>query len=65
MMAKILKFNIHTGAAWLIWAVLLTWAYYHPNPQFPNYAIWLTAGVTAYTGKRLLQKRKEFNGAKP
>lgn len=60
-MAKALKFNIHTGAAWLIWAVLLTWAYHHPNPQFPNYAIWLTAGVTAYTGKRLLQKRKEFN----
>lgn len=61
-MAKISKFNIHTGAAWLIWAVLLTWAYNHPNPQFPSYAVWLTAGVTAYTGKRLLQKRKEFGG---
>jgi len=64
-MAGKLKFDLHTGAAFLIWAVLLTWAYYHPNPQFNNYAIWLTAGLTAYTGKRLLQKRAEFNGAKP
>ena len=63
-MAKILKFNIHTGAAWLIWAALLTWAYYHPNPQFPNYAIWLTAGVTAYTGKRLLQRKINIDGLK-
>lgn len=64
-MAKKLKFDLHTGVAFLIWAVLLTWAYYHPNEQFNNYAIWLTAGLTAYTGKRLLQKRKEFNGVNP
>lgn len=64
-MARKLKFDLHTGAAFLIWAVLLTWAYYHPNSQFPNYAIWLTAGLTAYTGKRLLQKKREFNGMKP
>lgn len=61
-MAKKLKFDLHTGVAFLIWAFLLTYAYYHPNPQFNNYAIWLTAGLTAYTGKRLFQKKKEFNG---
>ena len=65
MMAKALKFNIHTGAAWIIWAVLLTYAYLHPNPQFPNYAISLTAGVSAYTAKRLLQKRKEYGKVMP
>lgn len=64
-MAKLSSFNLHTGAAWLIWAALLTWAYYQGKPDFSTYAIWLTAGVTAYTGKRLLQKRKEFNGATP
>jgi hypothetical protein len=61
-MAKILKFNLHTGAAFLIWATLLTWAYHAAKPDFATYAIWLTAGLTAYTGKRLWQKRKEFNG---
>ncbi len=64
-MAKKLKFDLHTGVAFLIWAALLTLAYYKPNPQFNNYAIWLTAGLTAYTGKRLLQKKSEFNGQKP
>ena len=62
-MNSIAKFNIHTGAAWLIWAALLTWAYYVGKPDFGTYAIWLTAGVSGYTGKRLLQKRKEFNGS--
>jgi len=61
-MARKLKFDLHTGIAFLIWAALLTFAYYNPNPQFQNYAIWLTAGLTAYTGKRLFQKKKEFIG---
>ena len=60
-MAKKLKFDLHTAFAFIIWAVLLTWAYNHPNPQFNTYAIWLTTGFTAYISKRLIQKRKEFN----
>ncbi len=64
-MAKKLKFDLHTGAAFLIWAVLLTLAYYKPNEQFGTYAIWLTAGLTAYTGKRLIQKKPGFNGQPP
>lgn len=62
-MAEKLKFDLHTGIAFLIWATLLSYAYYHPNPQFNTYAIWLTTGLGVYTGKRLVQKRKEFNGA--
>lgn len=62
-MAGKLKFDLHTGVAFLVWAALLTYAYYNPNEQFNTYAIWLTTGLTAYTGKRLLQKRKEFNGS--
>ena len=61
-MAKLSKFNLHTGAAWLIWAVLLTWAWYTGKPNFASYAIWLTAGTSAYTTKRLFQKKKEFSG---
>lgn len=60
-MPEKLKFDLHTGFAFLIWAVLLTWAYHDHNPQFQSYALWLTAGLGTYTGKRLLQKRKEFN----
>ena len=62
-MAKKLKFDIHTGIAFLIWVVLLTFAYYHPNPQFNTYAIWITTGLATYTGKRLIQKKREFNGS--
>lgn len=61
-MAKKLKFDLHTAIAFLIWAVLLTWAYHDHNPQFGNYATWMTIGFSSYAGKRLLQKRKEFNG---
>ena len=61
-MAKKLKFNLHTGLAFIIWAGLITWAYHNHNPQFGNYATWLTIGLSAYTSKRLFQKRKEFNG---
>ena len=63
-MAKKLKFDLHTSVASIIWAVLLTWAYYQGKPDFATYAIWLTTGTGIYTGKRLLQKRKEFNGSK-
>lgn len=61
-MAK-LKFDLHTAVAFIGWAILLTYAYFHPNEQFNTYAIWLTTGTAVYTGKRLLQKRKEFNGS--
>ena len=64
-MMKKLKFDLHTGLAWLMWAALLTWAFCQKNPQFNTYAIWLTTGTAVYTGKRLLQKRKEFNGVNP
>jgi len=60
-MAKKLKFDLHTSVAWIIWAVFLTWAYYQGKSDFATYAIWLTTGTAVYTGKRLLQKRKEFN----
>jgi len=61
-MAKKLKFDLHTAVAFIGWAVLLTWAYIQGKPDFATYAIWLTMGTGIYTGKRLLQKRKEFNG---
>jgi hypothetical protein len=64
MMAKKLKIDLHTGVAFLIWAALLTLAYYKPNEQFGTYAIWLTTGLGTLTTKRLIQKRKEFNGQK-
>ena len=49
-MAKKLKFDLHTAVAFIGWAILLTWAYNHPNPQFNTYAIWLTTGTAVYTG---------------
>ena len=61
-MTKKLKFDLHTGVAFLIWAALLTLAYYKPNAQFGTYAIWLTTGLATYTGKRLIQKKAGFNG---
>ncbi len=63
-MAKVFKFNIHTGAAFLIWAVLLTWAYYQGKPDFATYAIWLTTGTGLYTGKRLFQRKIGMDGLK-
>ena len=62
-MAKKLTFDLHTAVAWIIWAALLTWAHMQGKPDFGTYAIWLTTGTLGYTGKRLLQKRKEFNGS--
>ena len=61
-MAKKLQFDLHTGVAYLIWAALMTWAYHTHNPEFQNYATWLTVGLGSYTTKRLIQKKKEFNG---
>ena len=60
------KKTIKTWQAFLIWAFLLTLAYvytgFKESAQFGNYATWLTLGLGAYTGKRLFQKRKDFNG---
>lgn len=68
-MAKEFKFNIHTGLAFLIWALLISGAFvftgFKPAAQFTAYATWLTIGLGAYTGKRLFQKKKEFNGTAP
>lgn len=62
MMVKKLKFDLHTGVAWVIWATLLTWAYHNHNPQLATYASWLTIGTGIYSGKRLFQKKKDFGG---
>lgn len=63
-MAK--KITIRTSVAFIIWAMLITGAFvftgFKPLAQFAAYATWLTLGLGAYTGKRLIQKRKEFNG---
>ena len=60
------KMTIRTSVAFVIWAVLITAAFaftgFKPAAQFGTYAVWLTIGLSAYTGKRLLQKKKEFNG---
>jgi len=59
------KVEIKTKEAFLIWAGMLFLAYLFTgltsNAQFAAYALWSTAGLTAYTGKRLFQKKKEFN----
>ena len=59
------KIEIKTEEAFLIWAGLLFLAYLFtglkPNAQFAAYATWSSVGLTAYTGKRLFQKKKEFN----
>ena len=68
-MAKKLKFDIHTGLAFLIWALLISGAFvftgFKEAAQFGPYATWLTIGLGSYTGKRLFQKKKEFNGQQP
>lgn len=61
---KKLKFDLHTGTAFIVWAGLLTFAYYYANDQFNNYAIWLTTGLSAYVSKRLIQKHKIFKEVK-
>lgn len=62
-MAK--KIKIRTSVAFVIWLVCLSGAYvltgFKEAAQFTTYATWLTLGLGAYTGKRLLQKKAEFN----
>ena len=62
-MAK--KITVRTSVAFIIWTVLVTGAFvftgFKPMAQFATYATWLTIGLGAYTGKRLFQKKKEFN----
>ena len=63
---KKLKFDLHTGVAFLIWAAILTVAYYL-KPDSANYntlCMWMTIGVSGYTTKRLFQKKPEFNSLK-
>ena len=64
-MAEKGKFELHTGLAFLIWALLISGAFvftgFKDAAQFGTYATWLTVGLSGYTGKRLFQKKKEFN----
>ena len=60
-----MKITIRTSIAFIIWAVLLSGAYIltakYPSAKFDVYAMWLTLGLTAYTGKRLWQKKFNNN----
>lgn len=62
-MAK--KITLHTSVAFIIWALLISGAFvftgFKTAAQFGPFAMWLTVGLGAYTGKRLFQKKKEFN----
>lgn len=59
------RIKVRTSIAFIIWTVLLSAAFaftgFKPMAQFGTYATWLTLGLGAYTGKRLWQKKKEFN----
>ena len=63
---KKLKFDLHTSAAFLIWATLITTAFYlkPESGNFNTLCMWLTIGVSGYTTKRLFQKKPEFNSVK-
>ena len=65
-MAK--KSKIRTGVAFVIWAVLLSGAFIltakFPDAKFDVYAMWLTIGLSAYSGKRLFRNHKSFNNEK-
>lgn len=60
-----MKIRIRTSIAFLIWATLLSGAFvftgFKEAAQFSTYAMWITLGLTAYTGKRLWQRDKRFN----
>jgi len=60
------KFDIDTWLAFVIWAILITTAFYlrPDSSNFNTFCMWLTVGVATYTGKRLFQKRPEFNNVK-
>ena len=59
------KIRVRTSIAFIIWAVLLSSAFIvtakYPDAKFDVYAMWLTLGLTAYTGKRLFQKHPKLN----
>ena len=61
-----MKIRVRTSVAFIIWAVLLSGAFIltakFPDAKFDVYAMWLTLGLTAYTGKRLFQRHPKFNG---
>ena len=65
MMAK-KKVEITTSMAVIGFAVLVTLGFiytgFKPAAQYIAYIGALTTGLTVVTGKRLLQKKKEFNG---
>lgn len=63
---KKLKFDLHTGAAFLVWAALIATAFYFrpDSSNFNTFCMWLTIGLMGYTGKRLFQKKPEFNSVK-
>lgn len=58
------KLEIKTSTAYLIWALCLVGGFvftgFKPMAQFATFALYLTTGLGMMTGKRLLQKRKEF-----
>lgn len=60
------KMKVSTSWAFIIWAALLVGGYvfagFKPDAPFWAYAMFLTLGLGAYTGKRLFQKRPEFGG---
>ena len=63
-----MKIRIRTSVAFIIWAVLLTGAFIftakYADAKFDVYAMWLTTGLVAYSGKRLW-KFKLNNHEKP
>ena len=64
MMAK-RKIEVTTSIAVIAWAILVTAGFYYtgfkPAAQYITYVGALTTGLTVVTGKRLFQKKKEFN----
>lgn len=59
------KIEVRTSTAFLTWAFFLIAGYvfagFKPEAPFGALALWLTTGLGMITGKRLWQKRKEFN----
>ena len=63
---KKLKFDLHTWAAFMLWAAFIVSAFYlrPESTNFNTLCMWLTIGLSAYTTKRLFQKKPEFNNLK-
>lgn len=59
------KIEVNTSGAGILWAFFLIVGYafagLKPEAPFGAYAMWLTTGYTVTIGKRLWQKKKEFN----